>query len=130
MGLLKYFCVALLISLASVTQAEPTLFYELPKDQDVPCFADTFTLEGKLLRSIELPPGSTQVDLQDGNSVHLIQAYCGESEKSEINYCAPRSSCSRICWLGKACGDGCIFRLFTCRKEEGTACDSYKVCSE
>lgn len=43
--------------------------------------------------------------------------------------CIPRSSCCRVCSKGKACGNSCISRSFTCRKGRGCACDAAEVCS-
>lgn len=34
-----------------------------------------------------------------------------------------RSSCCKICKKGKACGNGCISRSYTCRKPPGCACN-------
>jgi hypothetical protein len=38
---------------------------------------------------------------------------------------APVSSCCKICSKGKACGDSCISRSYTCHKGPGCACDAY-----
>lgn len=44
--------------------------------------------------------------------------------------CTPRSECCKVCSKGKACGDSCISRSYTCRKAKGCACDSEDVCKE
>lgn len=44
--------------------------------------------------------------------------------------CTPRSECCRVCDKGKACGDSCISRKLTCRKDDGCACDAADVCRE
>ncbi|MEM9553422.1 MAG: thermonuclease family protein [Acidobacteriota bacterium] len=36
----------------------------------------------------------------------------------------PSRTCCRICRKGKACGDSCIRRAYTCRKPPGCACDA------
>jgi hypothetical protein len=36
----------------------------------------------------------------------------------------PARSCCRICTTGKACGNSCISRSFTCRQPPGCACNS------
>jgi hypothetical protein len=42
--------------------------------------------------------------------------------------CIPREQCCRICDRGKACGNSCISRNYTCHKGRGCACDSAEVC--
>ena len=42
--------------------------------------------------------------------------------------CTPPGSCCRICSTGKACGDTCISRSFTCRRPRGCACNASDVC--
>lgn len=36
---------------------------------------------------------------------------------------APRRTCCRICRTGKACGNSCINRSYTCRRPPGCACN-------
>ncbi len=36
---------------------------------------------------------------------------------------APARSCCRVCTTGKACGNSCINRNYTCRQPPGCACD-------
>jgi SH3-like domain-containing protein len=36
---------------------------------------------------------------------------------------AVRRNCCKICTKGKACGDSCINRNYTCRQPPGCACD-------
>lgn len=43
--------------------------------------------------------------------------------------CIPASDCCKICSKGKACGDTCIRRDYTCHVGRGCACDSDEVCS-
>lgn len=42
--------------------------------------------------------------------------------------CTPRSQCCKVCETGKACGDSCISRSYTCHKGRGCACNSSEVC--
>ncbi|MFA5107689.1 MAG: hypothetical protein WC497_05190 [Patescibacteria group bacterium] len=35
----------------------------------------------------------------------------------------PKNTCCKICSKGKACGDSCISRSYTCHKGPGCACD-------
>lgn len=42
--------------------------------------------------------------------------------------CIPASKCCKVCSTGKACGDSCISRRYTCRKGRGCACDAAEVC--
>ena len=36
------------------------------------------------------------------------------------------AACCKICRKGKACGDTCIKRSYTCTKPPGCACDGYR----
>jgi len=42
--------------------------------------------------------------------------------------CIPASKCCKICDKGKACGNSCISRSYTCHKGRGCACNSSEVC--
>ena len=42
--------------------------------------------------------------------------------------CIPREQCCKVCSKGKACGNSCIGRSYTCRKGRGCACDAAHVC--
>ena len=42
--------------------------------------------------------------------------------------CIPEEECCKICVKGKACGDTCISRNYTCHVGRGCACNSYEVC--
>lgn len=42
--------------------------------------------------------------------------------------CVPPSQCCKICSKGKACGDTCIRRDYTCHKGRGCACNQEEVC--
>lgn len=43
----------------------------------------------------------------------------GASESENL----ANSGCCKICTVGKACGDTCISRSYTCTKGRGCACD-------
>ncbi len=45
------------------------------------------------------------------------------ARKAEERRAARRARCCKICTKGKACGDSCISRSYTCRKGPGCACD-------
>ncbi len=36
------------------------------------------------------------------------------------------AACCKVCIKGKACGNSCIKRTYTCTKPPGCACDGYK----
>jgi len=58
------------------------------------------------------------------NSQQIIETTTNSEvmkEKSEIK--REISSCCKICRKGKACGDSCISRSYTCTKPSGCACD-------
>ena len=42
--------------------------------------------------------------------------------------CTPKAECCKVCDKGKACGNSCISKKFTCRKGRGCACDAKEVC--
>ena len=42
--------------------------------------------------------------------------------------CIPREQCCKVCSKGKACGNTCISRAYTCHKGRGCACDEEEVC--
>ena len=44
--------------------------------------------------------------------------------------CIPAEDCCKICKKGKACGDACIRKDYTCYKARGCACNSYEVCED
>ncbi|MFZ5896743.1 MAG: hypothetical protein ACOY0T_37145 [Myxococcota bacterium] len=44
--------------------------------------------------------------------------------------CIPAEECCRQCDQGKACGDSCISRKFTCRKGRGCACNIDEICDD
>jgi hypothetical protein len=41
---------------------------------------------------------------------------------------ACRSDCCKVCDVGKACGNSCISRSYTCHKGRGCACNASQVC--
>lgn len=52
-----------------------------------------------------------------------------ESESSTISKnCVPRSRCCKVCSKGKACGNSCISRSYTCRKGRGCSCNLSEIC--
>lgn len=44
--------------------------------------------------------------------------------------CIPIEKCCKICDEGKACGNSCIYRGFTCHKGRGCACDASALCPQ
>ena len=42
--------------------------------------------------------------------------------------CVPRDQCCKVCSKGKACGNSCIRRDYTCRKGSGCACNAAEIC--
>ena len=80
----------------------------------------------------EMMPSSVE-DLVTNNSRanESLVAYFGESESSQELLLRPSTasdevlaqSCCKICRKGKACGNSCISRSYTCRKPPGCACN-------
>ena len=60
-------------------------------------------------------------------SLEIEQAILALVERAAMS-CIPASKCCKICSTGKACGDSCISRRYTCRKGRGCACDAAEVC--
>ena len=63
-------------------------------------------------------------------SNHLIEQVAEESESLQERAPAQvekiegiSQSCCRICTKGKACGNSCISRRYTCHQPPGCACD-------
>jgi hypothetical protein len=54
----------------------------------------------------------------------LFTAGCGSGDTSSTYESVRDSSCCKICSTGKACGDSCISRSYTCHKGVGCACDA------
>ena len=48
---------------------------------------------------------------------------------SAADTCVPASQCCKICSKGKACGNTCIRRDYTCHVGRGCACNSDEVCT-
>jgi hypothetical protein len=81
---------------------------------------------------------ATGPEILDGVEVGLL----GELENLEVETdfigsfeaaakprnCVPASKCCKICSKGKACGNSCISRRYTCHKGRGCACNSSEVC--
>ena len=44
--------------------------------------------------------------------------------------CIPAAQCCKVCDKGKACGNSCIARAYTCHKGRGCACNASEVCAE
>jgi len=48
--------------------------------------------------------------------------------QEEPGVCIPSAACCTLCSLGKACGNSCISRLYTCHQGPGCACNASEVC--
>lgn len=75
------------------------------------------------------------VDPAESASELLIACALGQTEpvtkalaEPAAKTCIPASKCCKVCSAGKACGDSCISRRYTCRKGRGCACDAAEVC--
>jgi hypothetical protein len=47
----------------------------------------------------------------------------GGGSASALTGCAAYGDCCKVCHKGKACGDTCISRAYTCHVGAGCACD-------
>lgn len=81
--------------------------------------------DASFLQAIGLQPAAA--DLQEFDSEFLVSTWSPEILASAAG-CIPASKCCRICDKGKACGNSCISRSYTCHKGRGCACNSSEVC--
>ena len=53
------------------------------------------------------------------------QAYIKSTTPTQPTYSSPtpKTTCCKVCTKGKACGDSCISRSYTCHKSAGCACN-------
>lgn len=58
----------------------------------------------------------------------VLAAHPPLSDSSSGRDCIPPQQCCKVCSKGKACGNSCISRSYTCRKARGCACDAGEVC--
>ena len=58
-------------------------------------------------------------DWRRGNRLPTIASERGTAPAAE-----PPTACCKVCRKGKACGNSCIRRSYTCRKPPGCACDA------
>ena len=70
--------------------------------------------ETALYQSVPAQSTDGSLRLQDPWS-HILEVHDGA-----VIYSA---ACCKVCRKGKACGDSCIKRSYTCRKGVGCACD-------
>ena len=62
------------------------------------------------------------------DQVAAVHASATNLAASRQRRCTPRRACCRVCSQGKACGNSCINRNFTCHQPPGCACDEVEVC--
>jgi len=60
----------------------------------------------------------------DGSAPPAPTATCTPTPTPTTSNAAPAQACCKICTTGKACGNGCISRAYTCHQPPGCACDS------
>ncbi|SFI64346.1 hypothetical protein [Celeribacter neptunius] len=66
------------------------------------------------------PIGRAPAAVPTDRSTDLWQALVSTSNGDTRLYLA---ACCKVCKKGKACGDSCISRSYTCHKAPGCACD-------
>lgn len=64
--------------------------------------------------------GSSGAETQEYDGTIDYQKRPSQLQNTEID----TQSCCKMCSTGKACGDSCISRSYTCHKAPGCACDS------
>ncbi len=79
--------------------------------------------------SAEPADPALEMSLQSGTSeaaaIHcsIAEASVGRSTFQDENRAQVAQQCCKICRKGKACGNSCIKRSYTCRQPPGCACD-------
>ena len=71
---------------------------------------------------------ATANDIQSSSAVQQAAASIGmapEILNQSLPISVQNAACCRVCTKGKACGDSCINRSYTCTKGPGCACDGY-----
>ena len=53
------------------------------------------------------------------------EPYVAPTPVAPVAPSVPTNTCCKVCSKGKACGDSCISRSYTCHKPPGCACDAY-----
>ena len=77
--------------------------------------------------SISSFQGVAQIEVDDPESIDVVTSRQPPIEPPARN-CTPRSQCCKVCSKGKACGNTCISRSYTCHKGRGCACDAWELC--
>src|SRR5437879_1263285 len=73
------------------------------------------------LLAVSLLLTATPCSVAEGRSAARLRP--AVSEETAGQKAAPRSCC-KICSKGKACGNSCISRAYTCHQPPGCACDA------
>ena len=77
--------------------------------------------------SAEWPVPSVETDFIELSSAPLQCALSTSLEQQSVEQSKPgvqvAQGCCKICKKGKACGNSCINRHYTCRQPPGCACD-------
>lgn len=81
---------------------------------------------------VEQPAFSLESPARMGPRVACQQVASTDLSQHDANdlptqSCIPRERCCKICSKGKACGNSCIRRDYTCRKGRGCACNAYEL---
>lgn len=59
------------------------------------------------------------------NPAQALTPSDSDDEDSPAAVSTPTQGCCKYCTTGKACGDGCISKSYTCHQPPGCACDAY-----
>ena len=86
--------------------------------------SENVSLDGEPARSFDFEIRSP-IALRSSEAVSAPPPQGGEQASRS---CIPATQCCKICSKGKACGNSCISRRYTCRKGRGCACDAVEVC--
>jgi hypothetical protein len=71
------------------------------------------------------PPAMVPAEPPSQPVIPIAPSFSEPAPEIEISFPEPTTTCCKICRKGKACGDSCISRSYTCHKPPGCACNAY-----
>lgn len=81
-------------------------------------FTTTFVFAAEPIATDPAPSAGETLSLSDTNTWERLRALNSDAEPTIW-----KAACCKVCRKGKACGNSCISRSYTCRKGPGCACD-------
>ncbi len=88
-------------------------------EQAQTCYTKCLTAKGRDVFGLD---GDNDGSACEANTPSTPAPIIVNSDTTPV-YTAPTTTCCKVCSTGKACGDSCISRSYTCHKAPGCACD-------